>query len=86
MKKLLFDKDDRVTGKAVVTGIAKYAAEHELNDITYGVLVGSNITNGSIIALDTKAAEREPGVIAVVTYLNSPKVPSYDYDAAQNPE
>ena len=85
MKKLLFDKDDRVTGKAVVTGIAKYAAEHELNDITYGVLVGSNITNGSIIALDTKAAERAPGVIEVVTYLNSPKVPSYDYDAAQNP-
>ncbi len=76
---------DRVTGKAVVTGAAKYASEHELDNITYGVLVGSNIANGKIMALDTKAAEKAPGVLSVITYLNSPKVPSYDYDAGANP-
>jgi xanthine dehydrogenase YagR molybdenum-binding subunit len=85
MGKLLLDDTERVTGKAVVTGIAKYAAEHELNNITYGVLAGSSIANGSIISIDTKAAERAPGVLSVITYLNSPKVPAYDYDAGQNP-
>jgi xanthine dehydrogenase YagR molybdenum-binding subunit len=84
MGKLLLEDPGRVTGKAVVTGIAKYAAEHELNDITYGVLAGSSIANGSITSIDTKAAERAPGVLSVITYLNSPKVPAYDYDAGQN--
>ena len=80
-----FDKDffddDRVTGKAIVTGRAKYVAEHEVKDVTYGVLVGSTITRGSISAIDTKAAERAPGVLAVITHLNSPKVPDYDVGA-----
>ena len=69
--------NDRVTGKAVVTGLAKFAAEHELTNITYGVLVGSTIAKGSITAMDTKAAEGAPGVIAVITHLNSPVVPGY---------
>ncbi len=85
MKKLLFDDIDRVTGKAVVTGNAKYAAEHELNNIAYGILVGSTIANGSISSIDTKSAERAPGVISVITYLNTPKVPGYDYDAGASP-
>ena len=85
MGKILFDKNDRVTGRAVVTGIAKYAVEHDLRNITYGVLAGSTIANGSIISMDIKAAERAPGVIAVITHLNTPKVPAYDYDAGSKP-
>lgn len=85
MRTLLFDKNDRVTGKAVVTGIAKYAGEHDLDSMTYGVLAGSTIASGSIISMDTKAAERAPGVIAVITHLNTPKVPSYDYAAGSKP-
>ena len=81
--KRFFDDDDRVTGKAVVTGKAKYAAEHEVKDVTYGVLVGSTIAKGTIAAIDTKAAEKAPGVLAVITHLNSPKVPGYD--AGGNP-
>jgi xanthine dehydrogenase YagR molybdenum-binding subunit len=79
-----FDTDlDRVDGRAKVTGTARYAAEHDLPGLCYGVLVSSTITKGTITALDTKAAERAPGVIAVVTHLNSPKVPGYD--AGGNP-
>jgi xanthine dehydrogenase YagR molybdenum-binding subunit len=77
-KEFFSDDDDRVTGKAVVTGSAKYAAEHEVKDITYAVLVGSTIAKGTITAIDTKAAEKAPGVLAVITHLNSPKVPGYD--------
>ncbi|MFL5809148.1 MAG: xanthine dehydrogenase family protein molybdopterin-binding subunit [Flavisolibacter sp.] len=83
MRKYFFEDGDRVNGKAIVTGAAKYSAEHELNGLTYGVLVGSTIAKGSISAIDTKAAEKAPGVIAVITHLNSPKVPGYD--AGANP-
>src|SRR5690242_4829874 len=81
--KNFFEDDGRVTGRAVVTGKAKYAAEHEIKDVTYGVLVGSSIAKGNIAAIDTKAAEKAPGVLAVITHLNSPKVPGYD--AGGNP-
>jgi xanthine dehydrogenase YagR molybdenum-binding subunit len=79
---------DRVDGKAKVTGTAKYSAEYDIPGITYGVMVGSTITKGSIITLDTKAAERAPGVITVLTHLNAPKLPGYKPadDEATKPE
>jgi xanthine dehydrogenase YagR molybdenum-binding subunit len=74
-----FDDDgDRVTGRAVVTGSAKYAAEYNIPGLVYGVLVGSTIANGTITSIDSKAAERAPGVLGVISHLNSPKVPGYD--------
>lgn len=78
-----FDDDDRVTGRAVVTGAAMYAAEHGMEGIVYGVLVGSTIGKGTIAALDTKSAERAPGVVAVISHLNTIPVPGYD--AGGNP-
>jgi len=73
------DDEDRVTGRAVVTGKATYAAEHQVENLAYGVLVSSTIASGLIAKLDTGAAERAPGILAVISHLNSPKVPSYDY-------
>jgi xanthine dehydrogenase YagR molybdenum-binding subunit len=70
----------RVDGRLKVTGAAKYSAEYTVKGITYGVMVGSTITNGSIKTLDTKAAERAPGVLAVITYLNCPVIPGYHSD------
>jgi len=77
------DGPDRVDGKAKVTGAAKFSAEFDLPRLTYGVLVASTIAKGSITALDTKEAEKAPGVLAIITHLNSPKVPGYD--AGANP-
>lgn len=78
-----FEEGDRVNGRAIVTGKAKYAAEHEIKDLMYGVLVGSTIAKGNITAIDSKAVERSPGVVAVISHLNSPKLPGYD--AGANP-
>ena len=69
---------NRVDGHQKVTGAATYSAEYQLPGITYAVLVGSTIAKGRITSLDTRAAERAPGVLAVVTHLNSPKVPGFD--------
>ncbi|GAA4494560.1 xanthine dehydrogenase family protein molybdopterin-binding subunit [Hymenobacter ginsengisoli] len=68
----------RVDGRLKVTGAATYSAEYQLPGITYAVLVGSTIAKGRITSMDTRAAERAPGVLAVITHLNSPKVPGFD--------
>ncbi len=67
----------RVDGRLKVTGAAKYSAEYSVKGVTYGVLVGSTIAKGSITSLDTRAAERAPGVLAVITYQNCPEIPGY---------
>jgi xanthine dehydrogenase YagR molybdenum-binding subunit len=65
----------RVDGRLKVTGAATYSAEYELPGISYAVLVGSTITKGRLTSIDTKAAERAPGVLAVITHLNAPPLP-----------
>ncbi len=76
----------RVDGRQKVTGQARYAAEHRVNGCTYGVLTTSAVARGRIKKLDARAAERAPGVLAVLTYLNAPKVPAYaSAEANHNP-
>ncbi|RPD46826.1 xanthine dehydrogenase family protein molybdopterin-binding subunit [Hymenobacter sediminis] len=76
----------RVDGRAKVTGQARYAAEHNVPGVVHGVLVTSTIARGRIKSLDTAAAEKAPGVLAVLTYRNSPGVPAYqDAKANNNP-
>lgn len=82
MSEAFFDKKDfkpinRVDGRLKVTGAAKYSAEYVMPDMAYAVLVGSTIAKGTIKSIDSKAAERAPGVIAVISYINAIKVPGY---------
>lgn len=65
----------RVDGRLKVTGAARYSAEYELPNMAYAVIVGSTIAKGRLTSLDTKAAERAPGVLAVVTHRNAPQSP-----------
>ncbi|KAA5539677.1 xanthine dehydrogenase family protein molybdopterin-binding subunit [Adhaeribacter rhizoryzae] len=81
-KDFFFDKKkndpiSRVDGRAKVTGKATYAAEHKVPNLAYGFLVGSTIAKGRIKSLDTKSAERAPGVLGVITHVNAPKIPGY---------
>jgi xanthine dehydrogenase YagR molybdenum-binding subunit len=71
----------RVEGREKVTGKAKYAAEFALPGLTYGVLATSPIAKGKITRIDTTAAAREPGVIAVLTHQNLPKLAKTPNDA-----
>src|SRR6201988_1245428 len=64
----------RVDGRLKVTGGARYAAEFKTPEVAHGVLVMSTIANGRIKSIDTKAAERAPGVLGVVTHLNAPRL------------
>jgi xanthine dehydrogenase YagR molybdenum-binding subunit len=70
----------RIDGRLKVTGGARYSAEYTPAGMVYGVLAGSTITKGSIKNIDTKAAERAPGVMAVITCFNAPKTPGYQVE------
>ncbi|RZK97739.1 MAG: xanthine dehydrogenase family protein molybdopterin-binding subunit, partial [Hymenobacter sp.] len=68
----------RVDGRQKVTGQARYAAEHPVAGCVHGVLVTSPIAVGRIVHLDIGAATQAPGVLAIVSHLNAPKVPGYE--------
>ncbi len=61
----------RVDGRAKVTGSAKYSAEFPIPRLVHGSLVMSTIASGKVVRMDTAAAERAPGVLAVITPSNA---------------
>ncbi len=65
----------RLDGRAKVTGTAKYAAEFEVPNVAYAVMITSTIANGTITRIDTTAAGRAPGVVTIMTPANAPKLP-----------
>ncbi|MBC8083302.1 MAG: xanthine dehydrogenase family protein molybdopterin-binding subunit [Hymenobacter sp.] len=64
----------RVDGYDKVTGKARYSAEFPLPGLVYGVLKTSEIAKGRIQSIDAAAALKEPGVLAVLTHQNLPKL------------
>jgi xanthine dehydrogenase YagR molybdenum-binding subunit len=68
-----------------VTGRATYAYEQRLANAAYGVLVMSTVAKGRIAAIDSKQAERAPGVVLVMTHLNSPKLPTLQNQKKSSP-
>ncbi|WP_299288216.1 xanthine dehydrogenase family protein molybdopterin-binding subunit [uncultured Mucilaginibacter sp.] len=72
----------RVEGLEKVTGTAKYAAEYPLKDLAYGVIISSKIVKGRILEINSQQAEQLPGVLAVISHLNSPEVPGRDISPA----
>ncbi len=69
--KLQAPPDDRVDGKQKVTGAALYAAEYKIDNLAYGVMVGSTIAKGTIQSIDVKQAKNAPGVIDILTHENT---------------
>lgn len=68
---------DRVDGRLKVTGAARYAAEFQFENLAHAVLLKSMIAKGHITAINTTEAEAAPGVIAVITHLNAPRLNPY---------
>jgi xanthine dehydrogenase YagR molybdenum-binding subunit len=64
----------RVDGRLKVTGGARYTADIPLAGATHAAIVNSTIANGRTLSIDTTAAEKAPGVLAVFTYRNMPRM------------
>src|SRR3954466_12916066 len=74
--KVIGKPTDRIDGPLKTTGIAPYA--YERHDVApnqaYGFVVGSAIAKGRINAIDVTAAKAAPGMIAIVTTLDMPRL------------
>ena len=64
----------RVDGPLKVSGLAKYTSDFNFPEQLYAVPVEATIANGSVIRLDTAAAEKMPGVRAVFHRENIGKI------------
>ena len=66
---------DRVDGRLKVTGKATYAAEVPVANVAHAVIVGSAIARGTVTAIDVRAARKAPGVLAVLSVEDVPRLP-----------
>jgi xanthine dehydrogenase YagR molybdenum-binding subunit len=64
----------RADGRLKVTGRAAYTADISLASAAHAVIVHSTIANGRTISIDTCTAEKAPGVLAVFTHRNMPRM------------
>ena len=76
-KQVIGQPIDRVDGRLKVTGAARYAAEFPFENIAHAVLIKSTIAKGRMTDINTADAENAPGVLAVITHLNVPKLNPY---------
>ncbi|QJE02119.1 xanthine dehydrogenase family protein molybdopterin-binding subunit [Massilia forsythiae] len=83
--KVIGKPTDRIDGPLKTTGTAPYAYEQHkaAPNAAYGWVIGSAIAKGRINAIDTAAARRAPGVLAVVTYENAGKINKGDFNTAR---
>ena len=64
----------RIEGPLKVTGGLHYTADIKVAGTAQGVIVSSTIANGRTMSIDTNEAERAPGVLAVFTHRNMPRM------------
>ena len=76
----------RVDGRQKVTGGATYAAEFDVPGMAHGAIVRSTVANGRIASIDSAAAKRAPGVIAVLTHRNAPRLAYRPHKAGVDPD
>ncbi|GAA0503010.1 xanthine dehydrogenase [Saccharopolyspora subtropica] len=67
---------NRIEGAEKVRGAAVYAAEHPADQPVYAYPLQSEIAAGRVTGIDTVAAMSEPGVVAVLTHENAPRLAS----------
>jgi xanthine dehydrogenase YagR molybdenum-binding subunit len=65
---------DRRDGPQKVTGTAPYAYEHRFDNPLYLFPVQSDVARGKVTRIDAIAAEAIPGVIAVLSHQNAPRL------------
>ena len=64
----------RFDGRLKVTGGARYTADMPIPGATHAAIVHSTIANGRTVSIDTTAAEKAPGVLAVFTHHTMPRM------------
>ena len=68
----------RVDGRPKVTGQARYAFEQPVEGLAYAAAVTATIAAGEIDAIDAQRALALPGVLAVISHDNAPRLGETD--------
>src|SRR5260221_7655393 len=76
---------DRIDGPLKVTGAARYAYEYPVAGVTYVFPVQSTIAKGRIAAIEVSAARALPGVLAVLSHENAPRLAPLDNGSLGRP-
>ncbi|MEE2057641.1 xanthine dehydrogenase family protein molybdopterin-binding subunit [Rhodococcus artemisiae] len=79
----------RLDGSGKVTGTAPYAYEHRVADPAYLVPATATIARGRVRKIDTTAARAVPGVLAVLTVFDAPRLTADaegEYVVLQSPD
>ncbi|MGU3293171.1 xanthine dehydrogenase family protein molybdopterin-binding subunit [Williamsia sp. M5A3_1d] len=76
----------RVDGRLKVTGQAPYAADHRIDGVLHAVIVDATVGYGRVTAVDSSEALRQPGVRAVISHVNAPRLPYRENTGSNNPE
>jgi len=79
MTAMIGEGHDRLDGRAKVTGVARYTAELGMDHELHGALVLSTVAAGRVLKIAARDAERVPGVVAVLTHLDAPRIRSGPY-------
>ncbi|MFJ4716249.1 xanthine dehydrogenase family protein molybdopterin-binding subunit [Streptomyces sp. NPDC088785] len=69
---------ERREGRDKVTGAARYAAEHTPDGCLYARPVPATVASGQVGAVDRTAALAQPGVRAVITHEDAPRLTEPD--------
>ena len=64
----------RADGRLKVTGTARYTADIPVAGAAHASIVHSTIANGRTVLIDTRAAQDAPGVVAVFSHRNLPRM------------
>ncbi|MGK6310200.1 xanthine dehydrogenase family protein molybdopterin-binding subunit [Variovorax sp. DT-64] len=75
----------RIEGKAKVTGQARYAAEFNQPGQAHAVIVNATVGLGRITSIDADAVRRMPGVLRVLSHLNTKRLPYRGHKGAIDP-
>jgi xanthine dehydrogenase YagR molybdenum-binding subunit len=73
-KKITGTPVNRIDGILKVTGKATYSTDYPVERIAHAVIFKSTIAAGIIKDIDTLAAEKMPGVLAIITHKNAPRL------------
>ncbi|MFE7318441.1 xanthine dehydrogenase family protein molybdopterin-binding subunit [Streptomyces sp. NPDC057555] len=68
----------RREGREKAAGTARYAADHTPPGCAYAWPVPATVARGRITAVDTREALAQPGVLAVLTHENAPRLGTTD--------
>jgi xanthine dehydrogenase YagR molybdenum-binding subunit len=64
----------RVDGRAKVSGAARYAADFNQPGQLHAVIVNASVGLGRVTGIDAAPVERMPGVVAVISHRNAPRL------------